>query len=395
MKKFFILIMATYLSVSLMAQPAAKRLLVPHGKLSALNSGTWLNHHLNGNIGRALPLAPHSIPVTEGFKSNLVLKQRLDSTLNQYYDSESGNWITYYKQSFFYNQNNENTLTYSFEPDNESTGWLVDSIKNEYTYNTDLNITENLWLKFNPVSTQWEPYSKDTYTYNASGKILQYITYSWDIDAGDWVLDYRDDYTYDAGTGLATQLLEYSTLDNAAVAEYKDEFKYDTDGNLSEDIWYTWNPETSTWEPEYKSEYQYDPSISRDEIIMPHLDYEFNHKLTKMINSEWASGSSSWNQMDQLVCYYSDLTNTGLVSKQQENLEVFPNPATDIVHFNTGSGNHPSLIELYNAAGRKVLSQELDFNRQLPVNELKNGLYFYTLTRNNRILKGKILISHD
>lgn len=80
------------------------------------------------------------------------------------------------------------------------------------------------------------------------------------------------------------------------------------------------------------------------------------------------------------------------ISKLENIITVFPNPANDLVYINGTEEN--CKIEIYNMLG-SLCSSELIINNSINVNELNEGVYIYKLiSLDNQIIKtGKLIIS--
>lgn len=87
------------------------------------------------------------------------------------------------------------------------------------------------------------------------------------------------------------------------------------------------------------------------------------------------------------------IKNAGTVSS--DDLEVpdvvlYPNPSTGIINFNGIEGTY--IFTVYTANGQQVVSYTLQGNSSLSLDQLKTGLYIYTIQRNDKLNTGKIVI---
>lgn len=82
------------------------------------------------------------------------------------------------------------------------------------------------------------------------------------------------------------------------------------------------------------------------------------------------------------------------LQKQQGGLEVYPNPAENIITFDIGKLKSLTggLLSIYNAKGEQLRQLKLnsDVNR-LNIKELSPGVYFYQLQHKNETLSGKFI----
>jgi len=90
------------------------------------------------------------------------------------------------------------------------------------------------------------------------------------------------------------------------------------------------------------------------------------------------SGSACFDPKDDavLLCTWTDSTSTSLVDPVQSELNIFPNPATDIINLEYVNGNNYS-VAVIDAKGRRVLNSGLV--KSIDVRLLDAGVYFLRL----------------
>ena len=67
---------------------------------------------------------------------------------------------------------------------------------------------------------------------------------------------------------------------------------------------------------------------------------------------------------------------TGINEKHDSNIEIYPNPAKDVIKL-SAVGNQPSTLKIYNVSG--AIIDEIDFNSneiEINVSEYKSGIYY-------------------
>ena len=107
--------------------------------------------------------------------------------------------------------------------------------------------------------------------------------------------------------------------------------------------------------------------------------------------------------------YYADNWATGIIENPQwgksngrsiiQNLKVYPNPSVDIATIDYELLEKAFVkLELFNTFGNRM-SIEINENQskakhsvQINLRDFKTGIYFYTLTANNSIQSGKLII---
>jgi hypothetical protein len=90
--------------------------------------------------------------------------------------------------------------------------------------------------------------------------------------------------------------------------------------------------------------------------------------------------------IDQSTVGFNELSNGA-------SIEVYPNPANEVINFKFSDANSKRKIELYNAIGELVLSEDASTqNLSLKTHHLQSGVYFYYIILNDYILKKDKLI---
>lgn len=81
-------------------------------------------------------------------------------------------------------------------------------------------------------------------------------------------------------------------------------------------------------------------------------------------------------------------------SSQVESLiNVYPNPAKDILYIEFTNSIEKSRIEIYDAFGKLVLNEDISTqNPSLNIQQLSSGIYFYKVIFGNKVLQNKLVI---
>lgn len=103
------------------------------------------------------------------------------------------------------------------------------------------------------------PAFKLIFTYDSSGNNTQELYYTWDGDISIWVANYKFDFAYDANRN-ETQYTGYywDNVVSAWVEEYKNTSNYDANSNKTQEIDYNWDISTNNWVSSVKFEKTYD-----------------------------------------------------------------------------------------------------------------------------------------
>lgn len=508
----FTLIIASFIVVSSLGQ-TAKLSIQAQKRLKGIEA---FEHRITKGLDfeKHQPAIHHAKSQTT-LKSAEILKQRLDSVVNQEFDS-SGKWINSSKDLYTYDSKGNETSESYYEWDKSTSKW-VGSEKGEFTWDSNRNITLNIWYEWDLTSKKWvgDYKSENTYdakgnrtlymsydwdktsqkwaasyknesTYDANGNPILHINYDWDITSqkwvgsfkyentynssgketleitsyasspGNWYVSSKSESTYDSKGNLTLQLnsnwveqdkkwvvnykyehsydsrgneILYTSYNwdiaaNKWIGNYKYEYTFDSNGNVILDISYDWDKYTDKWVIESKSESTFDSNgnlsfmtyylrnettgilllsektevswnNSFTDFLLPEDYMElsfFKHMLTGYIGYTWDSGSSQWKTSEKATFYYSGQNITGIQDNSTSLGSIYPNPATDFLSFHLNDASKPAMFELFDIQGKKMISTLLPINHQIPVSQIKSGMYFYMINQNSKIHHGKIMI---
>ena len=73
-------------------------------------------------------------------------------------------------------------------------------------------------------------------------------------------------------------------------------------------------------------------------------------------------------------------------------INIYPNPATDIITFNLTSNFNPNTVKLYNLQGQEVYTNQLKANT-IDVSTLPSGLYFIELSNGEQLVRKKVFVN--
>ncbi|MEZ4908532.1 MAG: T9SS type A sorting domain-containing protein, partial [Saprospiraceae bacterium] len=196
-------------------------------------------------------------------------------------------------------------------------------------------------------------------------KLDSIISNNWDESTSQWVVDYKAEYTYD---------------DN---------------GNMTQFLDYYWDESTSQWVVDYKTEYTYNNTYSFSDLILPNsfsdIGLYFNHMMTSYFGYDWDETNSKWDESYSGIFYYSELNITNVKSIETEIAGVYPNPVSDEINFDITNSNNTVTFELFDIQGRKLISREVTNNEQLSLEGLTNGIYLYNFIIDGKVQSGKLI----
>jgi hypothetical protein len=344
-------------------------------------------------------------------KSEYTYDANGNETLFTFYTSTSGTsipvWVASSKTESVYASNLLTLETDYKWVTSPSPGWER-TIKTEYTY-SGANLTKEEEYDWDKTIVDWVKSTKTEYTYSGAdlikeessdwdknvstyiktlkteysytgGKMTQDISYEWDLTlpVPDWVYTEKNVYTY---SGINITLVINSNWDNtitvpAWVNSSKTEASYDINGRMILFGMYMWDESVNNWDGLSKSETTY--GVTDGKTYTQSVIYSGDPATTGWIKS---TRSTSW---------YSGL-NTSVISRSSENqVNVYPNPASDNISFTGISGT--ATVVLIDMNGSKVLEQKLTDEGVLPVAGLTKGLYIYKVSANGITRTGRVIL---
>ena len=242
-----------------------------------------------------------STPPVSSQTSSRVVKQKLDSLIYYEWDFNTSMWVGSGREEFSYNYNGN--LTEQVDLYWNGSSWQYYD-KTEYTYNANGLLSKEIDSQWS--GSQWEESNKYEYTYDASGKISEEKYFYW--DGIQWIEDGKIEYTYDLNGNLIEEMQRY--WDGTQwMSSQKREYTWDASGNVTEEINYYWS--AMQWSPSYKYEYAYNGNGKKIQEIESYwvmtqwelgykseFGYNANGKLTQEIFSFW--DGMSWELSEKL-----------------------------------------------------------------------------------------------
>ena len=173
------------------------------------------------------------------------------------YNKKEDNWVA--KQKLKYYTDNKGNQIYS-DLFLENGEWIEqDKTVTEFdkVNNKEVAITQQL----NKETKQLENTRRFIQTYK-NDMVEQEVQYSWDKDEKKWYKNYEQNYFYNKNKKLIRQQAFFN--DGSGV---QFTYKFDKNGNNIEILTENLNTKTKLWKNYEKTEYLYDLSIEKDEVI--------------------------------------------------------------------------------------------------------------------------------
>jgi hypothetical protein len=363
------------------------------------------------------------------FKPALSDDPVLDSTNYYLWDNRDKHWEIYDNFKYSYTDNKITIKDYSY---NDLIG--VKDFKTELTYDGDGNLILWIYYFLDFLSNEWTATQKKEYTYdvngnlttynetflyyslimkkheyentyNAEDKLSSYIDKEWDDTAKLWVNSKMGEFNYDEnGNNISFSDYVWQKADSQWINNEKLEFAYDDVGTNISYISCRWEVTNRLWVNNYKEEYSWD--AAGDLIINTFSWDQYNsqwiNETTKQFTSDadgnilsWVNHGRSndqWLPIDSLAYYYSGEIPTLGSDIHDNQISVYPNPASNYVVFDLARVSESATVELFGMDGKKVLEQKLSLNKQVSVSTLTKGLYMYKVNNGERRYTGKLLV---
>jgi PKD repeat protein len=184
------------------------------------------------------------------------------------WSAASGKWEPYYRQTYTYDANGNETVHQSYSYDTYAGQWFpnyMDSTR----YTISGMIQEVVTYLY---EGDWYPSSRTLYSYNGNDNLIRQNSYYWTGDTIPWLDEMETQYSYDQfgrDTTISSRYWDgYQWYDS-----YKTLKSYDANGNLTLYEQYSWNGEIKVWDPSYKEEYTYDVNNRQTRVIYYSSDW--------------------------------------------------------------------------------------------------------------------------
>ncbi|MBE6341151.1 MAG: hypothetical protein E7069_10530 [Bacteroidales bacterium] len=193
------------------------------------------------------------------------------TTIESKWISEINKWVYINKRRYDYD-NSHQILSENYNWNTETESW-VGAYKYEYEYDEKGNYTKiSYYNEWDSAVNDWVlSYTvKNEYTYDENGNMKQNLGFTWSAETNTWINDSKEEVTYeDKGKVSCTYVLDSET--NTWVNYEKTEYIYTEKGDVSYKYKYSWNSETESWKllewNSYKCDYIYDDNGNKVQCI--------------------------------------------------------------------------------------------------------------------------------
>jgi len=332
-------------------------------------------------------------------------------------DFASNAWRYRARELFHYTQDSllDVHTVYNFDA---QSGWVPDN-KLEFTYNAaGLKTAEEFFL-YN--SQQWSPYRLWNYSYDAQNRLTEIVMRHHDGQAYQNMN--REVHSYNsAGLLWRVDYFDYNLQNQAWDTVFRAEYAY-TPQNKIDSIFFwrmtngTWepraiyklyytngvldalevrlyNPRTSTWDVDIRTNYDKDASVLREDLLLPDNppsmwewdEVVFDSKLD-VSRTFWFPSPGNPAFVGRYEYFYQPQTVLSAGARELEEIALYPNPASDQVRVSAPDDMQTELV-IYTTDGRRVLATR---EGRADVSELPAGTYVYKIITDQGAKSGILL----
>lgn len=180
---------------------------------------------------------------------------------------------------------------------------------------------------------------------------------------------------------------------------WREEYSYDTNGNMIERIDYDWNSDSGSFNNYTKLNFTYDLTNNLSDIIL-YQHYLFSelffpefmvNKPIKLSEYDWDKTNNEWFESSYESYYFSDKNVTNADYIENEDISLYPNPVSEHVNVSFTSNSNSAIFEMFDLHGRKLMSKEVMNNEQVSLEHLSNGMYLYNICIKGKWYSGKLI----
>lgn len=342
-------------------------------------------------------------------------EDKLENTAKTEYEYENGNllsnihyewkgqqWTESWKMESVYD--GTSLINHKFFSWSASNNQFEISKNHNYYYNADHNL-----IKMESYNYYGSDSLKRIYEYNEQNKLMLEKQLLKEENNGSWVNTRKTVYTYDDEMNM----LEESSYDwNALDIEWdiylKKAYAYAENANLTEFAYYE-GRYTDDLIPQYKYTYEYNISFSFEDLVLPSLEKSYNsglglghsslyydsienkHMKTSHSLYGWNVNDQEWKLNNNSHYYYSDKFIDGVQDNIDNEIIVYPNPASEFIVFETQDASYPIKVIIYDMQGKTVLEKDLS-DSKLSIKGMNSGMYCYQILYDAQIINGKFIV---
>lgn len=247
-----------------------------------------------------------------------------------------------------------------------------------------------------------EPFSRTSYTYDMSGNLTEMLSLLWNIQTSMWDSSAQDIINHVSSQSSVTTT-KYG-ISGKLMNYYWDSVAYDNNGNYTYSLIKEWDTTAKKWynstletrtivndKPTVASFSEYDTMAKKwEKIYDGDFAYNNNGDLDNITVFAYFNGIKLPTPQAMIQVYYEHYFNVGVDEvKNDRQVLVYPNPATDVLHVAT-NGNTLTAVRLTNMTGQVVYNAEMTGEQLLiPVSGLAAGNYILSIGDTRKLVTVK------
>lgn len=316
----------------------------------------------------------------------------------------TSNWLYSAKTENTYDANQNLTTIINYSRDNTLNVW-VNSTKSDLNYDTSNKLILETNSEWNTISSNWINSTKDEHNYNTMGNDTLVLGYTWDTGTSVWNTSNKIIYSYDSNSDLTgLELWDWNSTTNSWVGTGKEDFGFNANKQLIVSEIYLWDNTTSSWTGFSKFTISYYTTNHLEQFRITYTMsgglwventeiesiYDGNNNLTIENTYNWNLITSSWNKI-RISTYYYTFISTGDPSVNGQNMNIYPNPVSDVLQINGLNSNTTcSIIDI----NGKIVYKQNNIEKTIDVSSLKEGIYFLQITNRTGTTNYKFIKNH-
>jgi hypothetical protein len=290
--------------------------------------------------------------------------------------------------------------------------------KNDIIYNENGQILQSQLTFWNEYNENWINETKQLNEYDEYGNLTKSESYYWDASISNWVGTWKSETNWDEfGNTILSVNYQWNFESQNWLPNYKAENKYDASGRQLMYSSYNWNNELKRWIGNYKNETILNDNLEKIRTINYEwnfsendwkVSYSYVHtESNEMYNEEgllisisytaWDENLKVWSPTEKYYIYYSSHSISTKIEAftnfENEMLEVYPNPASELINILFRNEVYFGKYSLFNTLGQLQKSDIItDKITALQVDNLPQGIYYLIIDTNNTKISKKIII---
>ncbi|HEX8548068.1 MAG TPA: T9SS type A sorting domain-containing protein [Cytophagaceae bacterium] len=276
-----------------------------------------------------------------------------------------------------------------------ASGSMKPAYKYIYSYNSLGNISGYDFLVPNYGQRTLEEYTRSIYYYNEKQWLDSIAQIQWNGRNNLYENETIVEFKYNE-LGQQTSYSVRRNRLNDQIPLNKRETTYDENGNISRFLDFSWDVIKGVWQRESKNELKFSPMYNVNNTCIPFEELEDLSAKGSISSSEissWNPTTAQWEKGYFSQAYYSKLIPTKTSQKANTDINIFPNPTTDLLDIHSTSEYSDKKISIRNIFGEEVLQENCSgIQNQISLRRLGAGTYLITIETKGSIYTNKLLV---